>query len=67
MGIKHVSEGVKVAVEDYAGQVYLADANVQSSEQLQSWIQDRIENTEEGYVVPIVPLEKAGSEPEKPY
>ena len=64
LGIKHVSEGVKVAVEDYAGQVYLPDANIQSSEQLQSWIQDNIENTEEGYVVQIVPLERAGSKPE---
>ena len=63
LGIKQVSEGVKVAVEDYAGQVHLLDASVQSSEQLQSWLQNHIDNTEEGYVVPIVPLERSGSEP----
>lgn len=63
LGIKQVSEGVKVAVEDYAGQVHLLDASVQSSEQLQPWLQNHIDNTEEGYVVPIVPLERAGSEP----
>ena len=63
LGIKQVSEGVKIAVEDYAGQVHLLDASVQSSEQLQSWLQNHIDNTEEGYVVPIVPLERAGSKP----
>lgn len=64
LGIKQVSEGVKVAVEDYAGQVHLLDASVQSPEQLQSWLQDHIDKTEEGYVVPIISLERAGSEPE---
>ncbi len=63
LGIESVPEGVKAAVEDYTDteQVHLLDANVQSSKQLRSWLQEHIRG--EGYVIPIVPLEKAGSEP----
>ena len=61
LGIENVPEGVKAAVEDYTEQVHLLDANVQSPKQLKSWLQEHIRG--EGYVIPIVPLEKAGSEP----
>ena len=63
LGIESVPEGVKAAVADYTDteQVHLLDANVQSSKQLRSWLQEHIRG--EGYVIPIVPLEKAGSEP----
>ena len=63
LGIESVPEGVQAAVEDYTDteQIHLLDANVQSSKQLKSWLQEHIRG--EGYVIPIVPLEKAGSEP----
>ena len=63
LGIESVPEGVKAAVADYTDteQVHLLDANVQSPRQLRSWLQEHIRG--EGYVIPIVPLEKAGSEP----
>ena len=61
--IQQVFEAVKVAVENYAGQVYSLADDVQSSTQLQSWLQECISDQEEGYVVPVIPLEKAGSEP----
>ena len=60
LGIKRVSKDVKVAVKDYAGHVHLLPAMIKSSEQLRSWLQERIDNTEEGYIVPIIPLERAG-------
>ena len=63
LGIKRVSEDAKIAVEDYAGHVHLLKFGIKSSKQLRSWLQECIGNTEEGYVVPIIPLEKAGSEP----
>ena len=63
LGIKQVFDAVKVAVEDSAGQVYSLADDVQSSTQLQAWLQKCIGDQEEGYVVPIIPLEKAGSEP----
>ena len=61
--IRQVFEAVKVAVEDYAGQVYSLADDVQSSTELESWLQECIGDQEEGYVVPVIPLEKAGSEP----
>lgn len=65
--IQQVLEAVEGVVEDYAGQVYsLADdvqSDVQSSTDLQSWLQKCIDDQEEGYVVPVIPLEKAGPEP----
>lgn len=64
LGIKRVSEDVKVAVEDYAGHVHLLKARIKSSKRLRSWLQECIGKTEEGYVVPIIPLERAGSKPE---
>lgn len=64
LGIKRVSKDVKVAVEDYAGHVHLLQVGIKSSKQLRSWLQECIGSTEEGYVVPIIPLERAGSKPE---
>ena len=65
LGIEYVSQGVKVAVEDEAGHVYSLNASVRRTTRLRSWIQECIDNTEEGHVVLIIPLEKAVTEPEK--
>ena len=67
LGIESVSEGVKAGVEDvenYVGQVHFLDSDIKSSELLRSWLQKLIDKTEEGHVVPIIPLERVGSEPE---
>ena len=65
LGIEYVSQGVEVAVEDEAGDVYLLNAGVKRTTRLRSWLQECIDNTEEGHVVLIIPLEQAGTEPEK--
>lgn len=58
-----IEEDLENDAEEHSERVHLLDDDVQSHKQLTQWLDKHIINTQEGYVVPIVPLERSGSEP----